>query len=71
MIDVQSPQAGMMNAFAGTSCPLKLIVALSGMKIAMSKRIIATALTVESCSFVDTLPEMALEQARPIIIRSQ
>ena len=32
---------------------------------------IATALAVESCDLVETLPEIALEHARPIIIKSQ
>ena len=50
---------------------IQSMVMLSGMKMAMTNNAMATALTVDNCNFVETLPDMALEQARPIIIKSQ
>ena len=71
MIEVQIPQAAMKTHLRGTAEPLMVMLRLSGMKIAMRSRRMATEETAIICVRVETLPLMALLAKRPTIISSQ
>ena len=74
MMEVHRPQRAMSTLLVGTGCSLmneRVIVLLSGMKMLMMSSRMATADTSDNWVRVDTLPEMKLEQKRPIIIRNQ
>ena len=71
MIDVQRPQAAMKNTFIGTALPLMVTATLSGRKMAMSSRMMATVDTQVICVFVLTLPEISVEEKRPMSIMNQ
>ena len=71
MMEVQIPQTARKMHFIGTAEPLMVMLTLSGRKMAMSSRRMASEDTKIICVRVLTLPLMKLLRKRPTIIRNQ